>query len=72
MRQAAADVNLSARSLASYSTHSYCRPSRRRAGVAPVCSTRWHGIANANQEREQEPATARMALGAPMAAAIFE
>ena len=53
--------------LASYATQSYCRPSRGR----PVCSTRWHGTAKANQLREQDCATARIAFGAPIAAAIF-
>jgi hypothetical protein len=37
----------------------------------PLCSTRWQGTANANQLREQEFATARIAFGAPIAAAIF-
>jgi hypothetical protein len=55
-------------SFASYSTQSYWRPSRRR----PVCSTRWQGTANANQLREQALATARIALGAPIASAILE
>jgi hypothetical protein len=43
-------------------------PSRRR----PVCSTRWQGTAKANQLREHDCATARIAFGAPIAAAILE
>lgn len=36
-----------------------------------MCSTLWHGIAKANQLREQALATARIALGEPIAWAIL-
>jgi hypothetical protein len=37
-----------------------------------LCSTRWQGTAKANQLREQELATARIARGLPIASAILE